>query len=257
MDMDTYKFKIKILKNMINSLLEYNNQSIDSADDNLKKKLENNSVNIDNMLKELIKIENNFNNEESINNADVNEEKSQEDIDTIEYKRNYSLLNKSFWEAREKVAEEKIKYPSSLYEKKVKEYQNQFLIDGYNISLEEVEYNIERYKDKYASRIYMDSIYDRALYKIKENNDYSIDEICDETNGVSLLDKTVYQILSDELVSINHQLLISDDINNTEFKEVSEYKKELNNKKLNDKKNIIKEQMEIISKKAKEMNDYI
>ena len=175
----------------------------------------------------------------------------------IIFRKNYSLLNKSFWEAREKVAEEKIKYPSSLYEKKVKEYQNQFLIDGYNLSLEEIEYNIDLYKEKYASRIYMDSIYDRALYKIKEDNDYSIDEICDESIGVSLLDKTVYEILSDELVSINNQLLLSDDINNSGFKEVSDYKRELNNKKLIDKKNIIKEQMEIISNKAKEMNDII
>ncbi len=251
MDLDTYKFKIKILRNMINSLNEYNTQMIESGEIKLK----NNSVIIDNMLKELLNIEKNI--ESNTFKEKVSKDITQEEIDTLEYKKNYSLLNKSFWEAREKVAEEKIKYPSSLYEKKVKEYQNQFLIDGYNLSLEEIEYNIDLYKEKYASRIYMDSIYDRALYKIKEDNDYSIDEICDESIGVSLLDKTVYEILSDELVSINNQLLLSDDINNSGFKEVSDYKRELNNKKLIDKKNIIKEQMEIISNKAKEMNDII
>ena len=55
--------------------------------------------------------------------------------DTLEYKKIYSLLNKSFWIARQKASEEKIKYPSALYEKTVREYQNQILIDEYNILL--------------------------------------------------------------------------------------------------------------------------
>ena len=62
----------------------------------------------------------------------LNKEK---ELDTIDYKKYCSILNKSFWEARQKASMENIKYPSALYERTVKEYQNELLIDNYNVSL--------------------------------------------------------------------------------------------------------------------------
>ena len=250
MDLDTYKLKVKILKNMINSLEEYN-RSFDNTNE-----LVNANSNIINNFKELIyKLENNIESFKDFSDKTNYDKLTPEEKDTLEYKKNYTLLNKSFWEAREKVAAEKIKFPSSLYEKKVKEYQNKYLIDNFNTSLEEVEYNIDSYKEKYASSIYMDSVYDRALSRIKENNTDTIEEICDETNGISLLDRNVYDILNDDLNDLISKLVVSDDFDDTDFREISEYKKEILNKKNINKKRIIEEQLKIIEEKAKLSGD--
>ena len=250
MDLETYKFKVQILKNMINSLDDYN-KSFDNSNEVVKV----NSIIIDEFKNLIKKLENNLENHKEKMDKKIEDKLTPEEKDTLEYKKNYSLLNKSFWEAREKVASEKIKFPSSLYEQRVKEYQNKFLIDNFNISLEEIEYNIDNYKEKYASNIYMDGIYDRALSNIKNANTYSIEEICDETNGISLLDRHVYNILSDDLNDIICKLTISDAIDDSEFKEVSEYKKEINTKKLLNKKSMIENQMSIIENKAKLLGD--
>lgn len=250
MDLETYKFKVQILKNMINSLDEYN-KSFDNSNEVVKV----NSIIIDEFKNLIKKLENNLENHKEKMDKKIEDKLTPEEKDTLEYKKNYSLLNKSFWEAREKVASEKIKFPSSLYEQRVKEYQNKFLIDNFNISLEEIEYNIDNYKEKYASNIYMDSVYDRALSNIKNTNTYSIEEICDETNGISLLYRHVYNILSDDLNDIIYRLTISDAIDDSEFKEVSEYKKEINTKKLLNKKSMIENQMSIIENKAKLLGD--
>lgn len=252
MDLETYKFKVKILKNMINSLEEYNNSSVDKNE-----LIESNATIISN-IKELVNnLENNLDNYRVDKNteSDNNIKLTPEEKDTLEYKKNYSLLNKSFWEAREKVATEKIKFPSSLYEQKVKEYQNQFLIDNFNISLEEIEYNIDFYKEKYASNIYMDSVYDRALSKIKETNTCTIEEICDESNGISLLDRYVYDILIHDLNDIVNKIDMIDEFDDAESKDLLDFRKELNNKKIQNKKSIIEEQINIIREKAKEFDD--
>lgn len=163
-----------------------------------------------------------------------------------EYKKLNALLNNSFWEARSKATNEKIKYPSAFYEKSVKEYQNQYLIDNYNMSLEEIEYRIFKYKEKYSLRIYMDNIYEKALNEIKDKYTLSIDEICDESNGLSLIDMYVRDLLKNDLKKIENQLKdLSDDIIDFE-----DFKTKYEIDKLNEKTKDILNQLNIIDKRA-------
>lgn len=66
--------------------------------------------------------------------------------DISEYQKKVNMLNNSFWEARNMVSTEDVKYPSATYEKLVKDYQNKYLQDNYNVTLEEIENFIENYQ---------------------------------------------------------------------------------------------------------------
>jgi len=79
-----------------------------------------------------------------------NENIQDEDIVIFNYLT--KLLNESFWESRYQVSKLGIKYPSNLYEKTVKEYQNKYLIEKSNITLEELKNKIEYYKEKLENK---------------------------------------------------------------------------------------------------------
>ena len=175
--------------------------------------------------------------------------------DTLEYKKIYSLLNKSFWIARQKASEEKIKYPSALYEKTVREYQNQILIDEYNISLEKAEDIIEEYKEKYASDIYMDDIYNEAMSILREELSLSIQELCDESNGISLLDKKAYELLDRDLNNINDEILACNENDINDGLTINEYKNKYKLNKLQNKKDIIENQMFFIKRREKRLDN--
>lgn len=177
------------------------------------------------------------------------------DKDTLEYKKIYSLLNKSFWIARQKASEEKIKYPSALYEKTVKEYQNQILIDEYNISLEKAEDIIEEYKEKYASDIYMDDIYNEAMTILREELSLSIQELCDESNGISILDKKAYELLDRDLKKINEQIIDCNENNINDGLTINEYKNKYKLNKLQNKKEIIENQMFFIKRREQRLEN--
>lgn len=177
-------------------------------------------------------------------------DEKQKELDTKEYKDNFSKLNKSFWEARSQASSEGIKYPSSLYEKKVKEYQNNYLIDNYNISLETLERDIEEYKEKYASDIYMDKVYEDAIYELKEETLASIDEMCDESNGVSMLDLKALEILNDDLMNVVRDIgKVKEDENLYGFIDIEEYRKSYKLNNLIDKKEMIEQQINKIKNK--------
>lgn len=175
--------------------------------------------------------------------------------DTLEYKKIYSLLNKSFWIARQKASEEKIKYPSALYEKTVREYQNQILIDEYNISLEKAEDIIEEYKEKYASDIYMDDIYNEAMSILREEFSLSIQELCDESNGISLLDKKAYELLDRDLKNINDEILACNENDINDGLTINEYKNKYKLNKLQNKKDIIENQMFLIKRREQRLDN--
>ena len=181
-------------------------------------------------------------------------DEKQKEIDTKEYRNNFTKLNKSFWEARAKASNEGIKYPSSLYEKKVKEYQNNYLIDNYNISLEALEREVEDYKVKYASELYMDKVYDEAIYILKEETLASIDEMCDESNGISMLDLKALEILNNDLMDVIREIgKVKDDENLNGFIDIEEYRKSVKLNSLMDKKEMIERRINIIKRK---LNNY-
>ena len=186
-----------------------------------------------------------YNNVILINNKFDEKDKLDDDK---EYKRYSTYLNNSFWEARQKVFDEQIKYPSSLFERTVKEYQNQYLIDEYNVTLEEAEDFIDNYKNKYANELFIEKVYDDALLKIREDNDLSIEEICDESDGISLLDSCVLDLLKKELFNTIREIIyVKKEENLDGFINVFMYRKSIKLSKLIDRKESIERQIQIIS----------
>ena len=178
----------------------------------------------------------------------------QKEVDTIEYKKYCSIINKSFWEARQRASLENIKYPSALYEKMVKEYQNEYLIQNYNISLEGAESFVEEYKNKYAGDIYMDSIYEQAILSLKNKTTMSIQEMCDENSGLSLLDKKAYEILQDDLTDVIKEIgIVKIEENVGDSVALSEYKKSAKLNELINRKEMIERQIYIISTRAQKL----
>lgn len=196
----------------------------------------------------------NISNSSDYNTKILEKEEIQRFKDTKDYKNNYSLLNKSFWDARYKAFSEKIKYPSVLFEKKVKEYQNDYLIEKYNKSLEEIENSIDEYRKKYSKEIYMDEVYEEAVNQLKNETLLTIDEMCDESLELSQLDKKAYIILNDRLMDVIRKIgYIKADESLDDFIDLAEYKK---NAKLNELlviKDIIEYNMNLIIKKRDEI----
>ncbi len=176
----------------------------------------------------------------------------EKELDTIDYKKYCSILNKSFWEARQKASMENIKYPSALYERTVKEYQNELLIDNYNVSLEDVERIIEEYQEKYADDIYMDKIYENALYQLKDETPASVHELCDETYGLSALDRRAYALLQEDLIKVIREIGI---VKNEDAEEgslaISDYRKSFRIDKLVEHKYMIERLLHIIDKRSR------
>lgn len=188
--------------------------------------------------------------EKSFFNKNVlNKEK---ELDTIDYKKYCSILNKSFWEARQKASMENIKYPSALYERTVKEYQNELLIDNYNVSLEDVERIIEEYQEKYADDIYMDKIYESALYQLRDETSASVHELCDETYGLSTLDRRAYALLQEDLIKVIREIgIVKKEHIDGDSLAISEYRKSFRLNKLIERKYMIERLLHIIDKRSR------
>lgn len=192
--------------------------------------------------------------EEQMYNYEI--DNKEKDADTLKYKNYCSMLNKSFWEARYSASLDNIKYPSALYEKTVKEHQNDYLIENYNLSLSAVEEFIEDYKNKYADDIYMDEIYEQALVLLKDESTLSVKELCDESSGLSILDQKAYDLLEDDLNEVIKEIgLVKAEENIDESVDVAEYKKSLRISKLVDRKNIIEKQLYNLSKRAEKLEN--
>lgn len=172
-ELEVYKFSLEALENMVDSVDNIIKKCNDINKDN-SKYIEEIKINI-NILKKNIMLsndlENNITNLEQstkilrdtiIKNCNkMNEiidsskvylsvDIKNEDIDI--FNKYIKLLNDSFWDARYQVSELGIKYPSNLYEKMVKEYQNKYLIDKNNITLEELNNKIDFYKEKLENK---------------------------------------------------------------------------------------------------------
>lgn len=194
--------------------------------------------------------------DKAIDKALAEDKIKQKEKDTIEYKKYCTVLNKSFWEARQQASKEKIKYPSSLYEQKVNEYQNTYLVNNYNITLEQVNKSIEEYKEKYAEDLYIDEIYYRALFQLRDETSLSIQQLCDETTELSMMDKRVYMLLEEDLVKIIKEISLAKEEENIDNSlDVTEYKNSVTLNKLLDQKTIIEHQMDIIQKRAKKISE--
>ena len=182
---------------------------------------------------------------------------SEKEKDEIEYKKYCTYLNNSFWEARQQASKEDIKYPSANYERAVKEYQNNYLISKYNVSLEDVEYYIEQYKEKYSTYIYMDDIYSKALSLIREESTSSIEEICDETNGISMLDRYALNLLKSDLFDVIKEIsFVKKEEHLDGFIDVSRYRMSIRISKLIDKKEMIENQIQTINYRANRLESY-
>lgn len=182
----------------------------------------------------------------------LNKEK---ELDTIDYKKYCSILNKSFWEARQKASMENIKYPSALYERTVKEYQNELLIDNYNVSLEDVERIIEEYQEKYADDIYMDKIYESALYQLRDETSASVQELCDETYGLSTLDRRAYALLQEDLIKVIREIgIVKKEHTDGDSLAISEYRKSFRLNKLVERKYMIERLLHIIDKRSRTLD---
>lgn len=192
--------------------------------------------------------------EEKMYNIEI--DNKEKDADTLKYKNYCSMLNKSFWEARYSASLDNIKYPSALYEKTVKEHQNDYLIENYNLSLNAVEEFIEEYKNKYADDIYMDEIYEQALVLLKDESTLSVKELCDESTGLSILDQKAYDLLQDDLNEVIKEIgLVKAEENIDDSIDIAEYKKSLRLNKLIDRKNIIEKQIYNLSKRAEKLEN--
>ena len=192
--------------------------------------------------------------EKKMYNMEINSK--EKEADTLKYKNYNSILNKSFWEARYSASLDNIKYPSALYEQTVKEYQNDYLIEHYNVSLMAVEEFIEEYKNKYADEIYMDEIYEQALALLKDESTGSVKELCDESTGISILDQKAYDLLQDDLNEVIKEIgLVKKEENFDDSLDVAEYKKSLRLKKLIERKNIIEKNIYTLSKKAEKLEN--
>lgn len=133
----------------------------------------------------------------------------------------------------------------------VKEYQNEYLITNFNVSLEEVEEGIELYREKYAEDLYMDDIYEQALYAIREETSASIQEICDESCGLSLLDKKAYNLLEDDFEKIIKEIaLAKQEEDMDESLAINQYRKSFKLSKLITKKEMVERQMYLIRRRA-------
>ena len=151
-----------------------------------------------------------------------------------------------------------IKYPSALFEQKVKEYQNDYLIKNYNISLEELEDSISEYRDKYAEDVYMDELYDKALNDLRKESSASVQELCEEVGGLSLVDDRVYQLLEEDLVKITKDIAkAKEDENIDSSLAINEYRKSFKVSQLLDHKEMIEHQLEIFKKRAKRLEEDI
>lgn len=178
--------------------------------------------------------------------------RDEKEKDTEEYKKYCAVLNKSFWTARSKASSEGIKYPSAAYERAVKEYQNDYLLTTYNVSLEEVESTIEEYKEKYKEDIYMDDVYEKALLQLRDESSKSVQELCDEKYGLSMLDIRARLILDGDLKDIIRKITIAKrEVNPDDSLALSEYKKSLKLSKLLSQKEIIEIAIGRINKRAK------
>ena len=185
-------------------------------------------------------------------------EESDKAKDADDYKKYSTVLNKSFWEARSLAANDNIKYPSALFEQKVKEYQNDYLIKNYNISLEELEDSISEYRDKYAEDVYMDELYDKALNDLRKESSASVQELCEEVGGLSLVDDRVYQLLEEDLVKITKDIAkAKEDENIDSSLAINEYRKSFKVSQLLDHKEMIEHQLEIFKKRAKRLEEDI
>lgn len=178
--------------------------------------------------------------------------------DADDYKKYSTVLNKSFWEARSLAANDNIKYPSALYEQRVKEYQNDYLIKNYNISLEELEDNIDEYRDKYAEDVYMDELYDKALNDLRKESSASVQELCEEVGGLSLVDDRVYQLLEKDLDKTQKDIeKAKADENIDSSLAINEYRKSFKVGQLLDHKEMIERQLELFKKRAKRLEEDI
>jgi len=231
--------------------------------DNIVEVLKNEDLSQDDVVDKIVQIYNKQKKE--LDNARVKLEEQmynyeidnkEKDADTLKYKNYCSMLNKSFWEARYSASLDNIKYPSALYEKTVKEHQNDYLIENYNLSLSAVEEFIEDYKNKYADDIYMDEIYEQALVLLKDESTLSVKELCDESSGLSILDRKAYDLLEDDLNEVIKEIgLVKAEENIDESVDVAEYKKSLRISKLVDRKNIIEKQLFDLSKRAEKLEN--
>lgn len=242
-----YSEYVKYGKKIIKSLKNYHDTNAEKIVNRIKYGVLPNIFNIDKNI------------DYSVYNIDSNNiAESEKKKDTEKYKKDYSLLNISFWEAREKAFVENIKYPSVMFEKKVKEFQNDYLIENYNRSLDEVENSIEEYKIKYAKEIYMDEIYEEALNQLKEESLLSVEEICDESKELSQLDKRAYIILNERLTDVIKQIAhVKSDENLDDFIDVAEYKKNFKLNELLDKKEMIEYNMYLIIKKRDKIENIV
>ena len=179
---------------------------------------------------------------------------SEKENDTKEYRKNIDIQNKSFWEARSIAYNEGVKYPSVEYERKVREYQNEWLLEKYNISLEELYDKIEEYEEKYAEDIYIKKIYNSALKRLREESSLSISELCDESYGLSLLDKKAYELLENDLtdtIKIINQTKRTEEISTSVA--VADYRKNIKLNKLIDRKEMIDREMYLLRKRAERL----
>lgn len=182
-------------------------------------------------------------------------EKEQKLKDDAEYKKYCSVLNESFWNSRQRASEEGIKYPSALYENKVKEYQDSYLNEKYSISLEEVEAYISKYKEKYAEELYKSEVYENALYQLRKETNQSVQELCDEKDGLSILDTRVEQLVENDLIEIIREIGLEKKNSESNKFLFDDYKKNMTINKLITKKKIIEHQLSIIKLRAKKIKE--
>ena len=117
---------------------------------------------------------------------------------------------------------------------------------------------LEDYKTKYASDIYMDEVYEESMNQLKEETLATTDEICDESYGLSLLDKRAYIILNDNLTEIIKELALAKKEENLDtFIDLSEYRKSVRISALMEKKELIEQQMYIIEQRRNKLEELI
>ena len=245
------------LNTMDKKIIDFGEIKINDDDDEMTKKIKqvlnyakNNERDYKKIYNKLISILNVDNSEERLSLPTVYPE-SEKDKDTKEYKNIIDLQNKSFWEARSIASNEGIKYPSAEYEKRVREYQNEWLIRNHDMSLEEIYDKIEDFEKKYAEDIYVKKVYNRALKKLREESNKSISELCDESLGLSLLDKKAYEILENDLLQVIRDISQTKKVEEvTSSIAVADYRKNMKLDQLIERKEMIEREMYILRKRA-------
>ena len=98
----------------------------------------------------------------------------------------------------------------------------------------------------------MDKIYENALYQLRDETSASVQELCDETYGLSTLDRRAYALLQEDLIKVIREIgIVKKEQFDSDSLAISEYHKSFRLNKLVERKYMIERLLHIIDKRSR------